>query len=175
MFPKPALDENLILEQADFWGIREKVKTELLTMRAMRDQELSKVRQLTELVKTAEDAKKHHNFRKDDGAGRIYCSDCGSRDMDSRWYGTGHGFGRCYECKQVRKSEEKYIDCKGCQKTVFYKKDLGWCHKCSLCSACQSTECPNDDYMSCEWNQTKPKTTKQLEEDLRAIKLKVFS
>ena len=48
------------------------------------------VTKLKELLVELNTAKVHHNFRRDDGCGRIYCSDCGSRDFDSLIGATVH-------------------------------------------------------------------------------------
>ena len=49
----------------------------------------------------------------------------------------------------------------------MYTKELGWCHKCSMCKRCQKSVCPNDKYISCHsYREPKRKTTKELEEEL---------
>lgn len=67
----------------------------------------------------------HHNFRRDDGSRRVFCSSCGHRDIDWR-YNLG----------------DYYSNCMKCDKEICYKPLLGWCHKCRMCSECQTSECP---------------------------------
>lgn len=67
----------------------------------------------------------HHNFRRDDGSRRVFCSSCGHRDIDWRYH-----------------VGDFYSNCQTCQKEIHYKPDLGWCHKCRQCTDCQTTECP---------------------------------
>jgi len=67
----------------------------------------------------------HHNFRRDDGSRRVFCSSCGHRDIDWRYH-----------------VGDYYSNCDKCQKEITYKPDLGWCHKCRQCNSCQTSECP---------------------------------
>lgn len=67
----------------------------------------------------------HHNFRRDDGQRRVFCSMCGNRDIDWRYH-----------------VGDYYSTCQTCSKDILYKPDLGWCHKCRQCSDCQAVECP---------------------------------
>ncbi|CAB9526212.1 expressed unknown protein [Seminavis robusta] len=67
----------------------------------------------------------HHNFRRDDGSRRVFCSACGHRDIDWRYH-----------------VGDYYSSCQKCQKEIRYKPDLGWCHKCRQCDTCQTSECP---------------------------------
>ena len=67
----------------------------------------------------------HHNFRRDDGSRRVFCSSCGHRDIDWRYH-----------------VGDYYSSCQKCQREIRYKPDLGWCHKCRLCESCQASECP---------------------------------
>ena len=67
----------------------------------------------------------HHNFRRDDGSRRVFCSSCGHRDIDWR-YNVG----------------DYYSNCMKCNKEICYKPLLGWCHKCRMCTECQTSECP---------------------------------
>ena len=67
----------------------------------------------------------HHNFRRDDGSRRVFCSSCGHRDIDWR-YNIG----------------DFYSNCMKCNKEINYKPLLGWCHKCCMCTDCQTSECP---------------------------------
>lgn len=67
----------------------------------------------------------HHNFRRDDGSRRVFCSSCGHRDIDWRYH-----------------VGDYYASCQKCQKEIRYKPDLGWCHKCRMCESCQTSECP---------------------------------
>ena len=166
--PPFVVEKEYFLEQADFWGLRDQVSVELQKIENERqktiqqeitkelDKEIPSYNRYRDLVEKLVGAKQHHNFRRDDGAGRIYCTTCGSRDYDSRWWG--------------QSTFERYTDCKRCKRTITinYKKDLGWCHKCSKCISCQDPQCSNDDYNSCRQYEN-PKTTKQLEEELQKM------
>ena len=85
-------------------------------------------------------SKQHHNFREDDGHGRVYCTDCRNRDFDSRFYAAGSG----NAILGYKREGCDYAPCKRCGTMMEYKPDLGWCHKCQLCRRCQSCECPCD-------------------------------
>ena len=180
--PSFVVEKEYFLEQADFWGLRDQVSVELQKIENDREntiqQEITKeldkkipsYNRYRHVVEALERAKQHHNFRDDDGAGRIYCATCGSRDYDSRWYDNTH---YCSHCKGRSREEKRYTDCKSCKKIIHYKKDLGWCHKCSKCLQCQDPKCPNDGYVSCDYSywhmNEKPTTTKQLEEELQKM------
>ena len=163
LVPLP-VDQKYVLDQAEFWGVRDEVSKELSKELSKKKREVTK---LKELLMELNKAKVHHNFRRDDGYGRIYCSDCGSRDFDSYLHDSKTF---CIECNgQKFGPPSKYTDCKGCGKAVMYSKELGWCHKCSMCKRCQKSVCPNDKYISCRhsyYSQQKRKTTKELEEEL---------
>ena len=117
---------------------------------------------LARIIKRKEeerDSIAHHNWRKDDGCGRVYCDShdgCSSRDMDDRFFEAG--------ARGVNSKASDYARCKeGCKECsvmVTYKKKLGWCHKCRLCLACQPTVCPDNDGMNCIYGYRPARTTK---------------
>jgi len=146
----PSCGEKKLLEQTDFWLIQpnDKIRIALLNTRDKLKLALLKGKfEFNQAVKKQiekNELKIHHNYRKTDGAGRIYCLACGHRDMDSRFYFPGDWrFLRDLQDPRLRKGSD-YIKCKGCQKMVTCKPDLGWCHKCNKCKYCQGIECPHD-------------------------------
>lgn len=146
-----SVDHAMMREQADFWGVKQqlcqicdekKERAELKAVAALKSNEYLLNRAVRKSI-NAEEAKKHHNYRDHDGHGRIYCGtgSCTSRDIDNRWYVGGHSDDR---------GKKKYTTCARCKKDVIFNlPNLGWCHKCSLCSSCQSGECPSDHPCSC--------------------------
>jgi hypothetical protein len=129
--------ESVLIQEAGFWGIETKVQ-HMVMQAAKRTLQIprSELNQLLQLSALVEMSKVHHNWRNDDCNGRIYCDHCSNRDIDSRWYPR----------RSADQPAQKYTDCKSCNKTIYYKPNLGWCHKCSLCTDCQSREpeCPAD-------------------------------
>jgi phage FluMu protein Com len=138
---RPGLDRSMrdqLLEHADFWGIADRVSAALDAhkddrMNMVRHVSIVKNHRVTLHLNRFADARVHHNHRRDDGHGRIYCNICGNRDFDKRWY-------RSDDAKQP------YTKCKHCNKVVFYAPALDWCHKCNRCKKCQPTICPSDDH-----------------------------
>lgn len=162
--PKLSMGDDGILTQADFWGLREKVSAALKVRSDECSSHRSKLAKLTQLNELLVISKQHHNHRRDDGCGRIYCTDCGNRDMDSRFYLKGAKVA-------IEATGSKYIDCKGCNKTIHCSTDLGWCHKCSLCLWCQKGKhCPNDDPKCSPRYWVKPRTTEQVENEIKELK-----
>jgi hypothetical protein len=129
--------ESVLIQEAGFWGIETKVRHMMQAAKRTLQIPRSELNQLLQLSALVEKSKVHHNWRKDDGAGRILCVHCSNRDIDSRWW--GHNSRSIFN-----QPAQKYTDCKSCKTTIYYEPNLGWCHKCSLCTDCQTTECPAD-------------------------------
>lgn len=122
------LKEGKMLEQADFWGIHQRIKNEFNKIHQMKQEAQYLINVILTEQSALVESRKHHNQRHDDGSRRVYCSSCGHRDIDSRF----------------SKGDDYYVKCKVCSKRMTYDPDLGWCHKCSHCSNCQLSSCPND-------------------------------
>jgi hypothetical protein len=146
--------ESTLLQEACFWGIEGKVQEkirETKTKLTIPRHQFDKVAYISIKLK---ESKVHHNFRKDDGY-RVLCTECGSRDKDDRLV--------------VFSGSRLYTNCRRCKKGVYYKPDLGWCHKCSLCTECQEKfkpECPADCQISCYYSRI-ASSTAELEEELQ--------
>jgi hypothetical protein len=125
--------ESAHLQEAFFWGIEGKVREKIRETKTKLKISRRDLDNATRISIAVEKSKAHHNFREDDGCARIYCTECCNRDIDSR-YSNG----------------DKYTRCFCCDKMVYYKRDLGWCHKCSLCTDCQrsNSECPANRQVS---------------------------
>lgn len=141
----PSCGEKKLLQQAEFWIVqpadriraallaaRNRLKSALLAAQYTFDRAVNKT-----MEKREEEI--HHNQRESDGRGRIFCSDCGHRDIDS--------FN--FPGEQLYVKGSKYTTCEGCNKMMECKPNLGWCHKCHKCDSCQSSKCPNDS----GWNE----------------------
>jgi hypothetical protein len=132
-----------LMTEAGFWGVVDVVQNAIEGAAAERGRLLQqKLRSnrwhfdvAVQNAMSAAAKKLHHNRREDDGHGRVYCTDCGNRDIDSRFYAAGGLFS---------KFASNYTTCKNCKKMVLYDPQLNWCHKCSLCKKCQASSCPND-------------------------------
>ena len=160
--PEPFNDEGkrqLFLDQADFWCIKPRVVEAFTAAKGQRGEEMkANIRQyrtpqqrLKDVCSRLAMSKVHHNHRYDDCNGRIYCSLCHNRDIDSRWY--------------QKDGSIKYTSCKSCNRDVMYRPDLDWCHQCSLCERCQGGgECKADCHVSSRSYYEKS-TTKELEEE----------
>jgi hypothetical protein len=141
---------KLLVEQADFWGVKEQIKKGLDSekkscagcIRCTFDH-----RRTLECNNELEAAKKHHNIRKDDGGGRIYCTDCNCQD---------------FACLCFIYVGSKYATCAECNKGITFKHDLNWCHKCRMCVGCQKYHCPMD-------NSYLKATTQSLQADFDAL------
>jgi hypothetical protein len=156
--------EKLMLDQADFWCIRsringsllrlkqrltEKVKLQLAEKAKLQNELFSKKVKLHEKLLRA---KTHHNYRHDDGHRRIYCTDCGHRDIDSR-YSDG----------------DRYTECKQCDKIIYYSPILNWCHKCGRCAECQRTACENNQNDDHCYYSVRGTSTEKLNRELKGI------
>lgn len=160
-----AHNQEVLLQEAVFWGmdamkVQEKIQQAKSTWKSSREV----LQDAMKLSLEIEKSKMHHNFRANDGHGGIYCLHCGNRDMDDRWYSSSSK-----SLLLLRSSHKRYADCKNCRRTVNYKPNLGWCHKCRLCIQCQAgMECRADDPMTASsWNRPPKKSTQQLRDELQ--------
>jgi len=137
-----------LLVEADFWGIKERIQKALSIEKQTCANRIECVvgrRCVVDRRQQISDelysAKRHHNFRDHDFRGRVYCFDCGNRDMDSRF-----------------REGDRYTSCDRCQKEIRFKPDLDWCHKCKMCTSCQNLVCPNDNPVRNGHYNNKPST-----------------
>lgn len=141
--------EDLMIEQADFWGIGEDIKNEVFKPRNVNCLH----RKIADLRVAEVQSKMHHNFREFFGQGRIYCLGfkCAYRDIDTRV-----------------KDVTKYKNCERCSREINYKSNLGWCHKCGLCKICQASEfdCPNNYATGNMYCTQVTKTTENIREEI---------
>jgi BTB/POZ domain len=146
------------LSEADFWGIKDRVSREIATLSNMMGdirneahreghrQGTSHGIEIRDLKQNVRESGKHHNYRRNDCNGRVYCTECSHRDLDGA---------------------NKYATCTKCHSQFYYKVDLNWCHKCKLCQRCQAYECPADQMISYRWGQyTKSSTTAERKAEL---------
>lgn len=132
------------LVAADFWGIRDRISKKfgqhLEFRRECYNQGYSKGYTIKSLEQQVVESKKHHNFRRDDGCGRIYCVDCDNRDigLDLLDYGN-----------VARPLSTRFHTCNKCNCEIYYKPNLDWCHKCQWCKSCQEySGCPAANVLS---------------------------
>ncbi|CAB9520691.1 expressed unknown protein [Seminavis robusta] len=150
--------EAVLLREAAFWGVEDKVKKAVRDGRMKMKPSRSVFQRGVQLSMEVDKAKRHHNQREDDNCARIYCTDCYSRDIDDRF---GHG--------------DSYTQCYNCKKDVKYNPKLGWCHKCRLCRACQGgNECLSDRNRSEGPRPQHPKSTTALKTSLRSSWPQIF-
>ncbi len=180
--PETYLDtqrKQLLINQAGFWGIRAKVVQKLRDLGAEKKrredaitesiiEEVQKgtvLKDLSEAFEKVAMSKMHHNHRENDVCGRVYCTLCGNKDIETAWY-SGDG-------------TEKYISCYRCKRDIMYQSNLGWCHQCSLCSQCQGPECKADRHVSASLRSystcKKIPTTKELEEKAKKVLIRTFN
>jgi hypothetical protein len=100
------------LQDADFWDVGELVRNAIDESELLSNQKL--LRKITEgfsrsalmeRLRSQMDSQIHHNHRRDDGNGRVYCEDCGNRDFDLRWRSRKMYALWCGECR------EQFTDC----------------------------------------------------------------
>lgn len=124
------------LEEASaFWGVEALVDQAIRQNRAERRQSLAAVLEAGLASISFEQIAAqilHHNCRRSDGNGRIYCTTCGNRDFDNRF-----------------RERDNYAYCKQCSKQIVYSENLDWCHQCSCCRSCQQASCPDDCHVGC--------------------------
>ncbi|KAJ9473399.1 hypothetical protein DIPPA_28190 [Diplonema papillatum] len=78
------------------------------------------------------DKTNHHTRFRNDGHGRIYCTSCHDREIDSR-FGEGDKYTLCGRCsKQILAHDD------------WHGAEYGYCHKCKLCTRCQVSGCSAD-------------------------------
>lgn len=149
--PNLSVAINIILEQADFWGIRKEVASQINLLRG-------KYWELTQNILLHEEAKKHHNiFKIDYSCGRSHCTDC-DKGIRLYQYTNDCVYVECSKCKNIVKFNKR----------MGYGKYFGWCHKCELCINCQgvlmSSPCPFDA------RSNRDETTAELSEDIAKLK-----
>ena len=122
--------ESVLIREAGFWGIETKVQA--MIKQAKRTLiPCSEVQELIRYSHVLESPKVHHNCRIDDSHGFMYCAQCqcDDRGMASDWW-------------SFRTSRDnKILVCRMCETNILHNiPDLEWCHRCSLCTKCQSLE-----------------------------------
>jgi hypothetical protein len=138
-------DRDFCLQQADFWGIREKIIEQICIVDHNKTLLKKAVATVCSLREKLDQAKRHHNSRRHDKQGKVCCVDCGLRVVGSLIELVGAM--PCPDCQcrtRCRKTMSRDRKCRGCGQNVPYQPDLGLCHKCDTCTTCQTSECPNN-------------------------------
>jgi len=138
-------DRDHILQEADFWGIREEIQEQIRIADNNWEELLQAKNRTVELLEDVIDSTKtHHSFRYDQGDRWICCTSCRIMHIVER---------------------DSYSTCIRCKRKVVCKNDLGWCHKCSMCHNCQPIDCQNDKAFTRYPTRKKP-TLRELEAEL---------
>jgi len=126
--PISALSKNKqkkLLEQAELWGIHSNVSMALFKAR---EDIILQAALLQGSPQTTQRffCRPHHNHRMCDTtviAFGSYCTQCSFSEQG-----------------EVFLEGERYSHCLQCQRDIFYKSDLDFCHNCRCCSDCQQED-----------------------------------
>ena len=150
-----------LLKDADFWGIRSTVIDTISNI--MNDLETRATIQVAGSVCDMENEPHHNSRRKGQNLISIgsYCTQCSYTED------------RC-----VFLEGELYASCKSCNKDIFYRSELSYCHKCCCCIKCQTTShcIRNTNVHSSRSSQTQTQISSlltTLEEKVKALRGKL--